>query len=107
MECGKANDTPPLQYGKLSDIYGRRALLIVSYSLFAIGWFVSPASPLTLQREIGIRTNLGLTSFIVGIGHTMWEVVLGRVISGSGGSAMSVVTALLITGEYFPPVGYA
>ncbi|KAM0273873.1 hypothetical protein ACHAQH_008168 [Verticillium albo-atrum] len=60
-------------YGKLSDIYGRRALLIVAYSLFALG------------------------CFIVGIGGSMWEVVLGRVISGSGGSAMNVVAALLIT----------
>ncbi|KAM0321785.1 hypothetical protein ACHAQA_009881 [Verticillium albo-atrum] len=60
-------------YGKLSDIYGRRALLVVAYSLFALG------------------------CFIVGIGGTMSEVVLGRVISGSGGSAMNVVAALLIT----------
>ncbi|KAG7136145.1 Vacuolar membrane amino acid uptake transporter fnx2 like protein [Verticillium longisporum] len=60
-------------YGKLSDIYGRRALLVVAYSLFALG------------------------CFIVGIGGSMWEVVLGRVISGSGGSAMNVVAALVIT----------
>ncbi|KAH6706681.1 hypothetical protein VD0002_g8904 [Verticillium dahliae] len=60
-------------YGKLSDIYGRRALLAVAYSLFALG------------------------CFIVGIGGSMWEVVLGRVISGSGGSAMNVVAALVIT----------
>lgn len=26
------------QYGKLSDIYGRRALLMVAYLLFSIGW---------------------------------------------------------------------
>ncbi len=28
------------QYAKLSDIYGRKALLLWSYALFAIGWYV-------------------------------------------------------------------
>jgi MFS family permease len=28
------------QYGKLSDIYGRKRLLLVSYIFFAIGWLV-------------------------------------------------------------------
>lgn len=27
-----------MKYGKLSDIYGRRRLLIISYILFAVGW---------------------------------------------------------------------
>jgi MFS family permease len=26
------------QYGKLSDIYGRKAVIIVAYMLFAVGW---------------------------------------------------------------------
>ncbi|KAH6685877.1 major facilitator superfamily transporter [Plectosphaerella plurivora] len=60
-------------YAKLSDIYGRRALLVTSYSFFAVG------------------------CFIVGIGGSMWEVVLGRVVSGSAGSAMGIVSILLIT----------
>ncbi|OHF00413.1 major facilitator superfamily transporter [Colletotrichum orchidophilum] len=60
-------------YGKLSDIYGRRALLMVAYTLFSIG------------------------CALVGVGHTMWQVVLGRVISGSGGSALNVLGLLLVT----------
>ncbi|GKT93582.1 major facilitator superfamily transporter [Colletotrichum tofieldiae] len=61
-------------YGKLSDIYGRRALLMVAYTLFSIG------------------------CALVGVGRTMWQVVVGRVISGSGGSALNVLGLLLITG---------
>ncbi|OBR02258.1 Major facilitator superfamily transporter [Colletotrichum higginsianum IMI 349063] len=61
------------QYGKLSDIYGRRALLMVAYLLFSIG------------------------CALVGVGRTMWQVVVGRVISGSGGSALNVLGLLLIT----------
>ncbi|KAF6830412.1 major facilitator superfamily transporter [Colletotrichum plurivorum] len=60
-------------YGKLSDIYGRRALLMVAYTLFAIG------------------------CAMVGIGQSMWQVVLGRVVSGSGGSSLNVLGLLLIT----------
>ncbi|TDZ24827.1 Vacuolar membrane amino acid uptake transporter fnx2 [Colletotrichum orbiculare MAFF 240422] len=60
-------------YGKLSDVYGRRSLLMVAYMLFAIG------------------------CALVGVGQTMWQVVVGRVISGSGGSALNVLGLLLIT----------
>ncbi|KAK1978154.1 major facilitator superfamily transporter [Colletotrichum cereale] len=60
-------------YGKLSDVYGRRALLMVAYALFAIG------------------------CALVGVGRTMWQVVVGRVISGSGGSALNILGLLLIT----------
>lgn len=33
----------------------------------------------------------------------MWHVILGRVVCGLGGSAMTVATALLITGISLPP----
>ncbi|KAI0125632.1 major facilitator superfamily domain-containing protein [Xylariales sp. AK1849] len=60
-------------YGKLSDIFGRKALLLSCYGLFAIG------------------------CALVGVGQTMWQVILGRVISGSGGAGMTVLAALIIT----------
>ncbi|KAI0123937.1 major facilitator superfamily transporter [Xylariales sp. AK1849] len=60
-------------YAKLSDIYGRKWLLIFCYTLFAIG----------------------LT--IIGIAQTMWQVILGRAISGSGGSGMTTIGLVLVT----------
>ncbi|KAH7029823.1 major facilitator superfamily domain-containing protein [Microdochium trichocladiopsis] len=60
-------------YGKLSDIYGRRLLLVIAYALFAVG------------------------CAIVGAGRSMGEVIVGRVVSGCGGSALNVLGILLIT----------
>ncbi|OQD80132.1 hypothetical protein PENANT_c039G10676 [Penicillium antarcticum] len=60
-------------YGKLSDIYGRRPLLLISYFLFAVGCILS------------------------GVGSQMWMVVLGRAISGSGGAGIMTISSIVIT----------
>ncbi|KAK1753398.1 major facilitator superfamily domain-containing protein [Echria macrotheca] len=60
-------------YGKLSDIYGRRLIVIVAYLFVVLG------------------------CVIVGIGQTMWQVILGRVISGAGTSGMTALVSVLIT----------
>ncbi|KAI1799453.1 MFS general substrate transporter [Daldinia bambusicola] len=57
-------------YGKLSDIYGRKSVLLTSYALFAVG---------------------------SGVGQSMWQVIVGRVISGSGGSGIMTLAAIIIT----------
>ncbi|OTA93847.1 hypothetical protein M434DRAFT_21204 [Hypoxylon sp. CO27-5] len=57
-------------YGKLSDIYGRKSVLLVSYALFAIG---------------------------SGAGQSMWQIIIGRVISGSGGAGLMSLAAVIIT----------
>ncbi|KAI1272989.1 major facilitator superfamily transporter [Xylaria sp. FL0933] len=57
-------------YAKLSDVYGRRVLLVFCYGLFGIG---------------------------CGISQSMWHAVLGRVLSGSGGSGMANLALVLIT----------
>ncbi|KAJ4343929.1 hypothetical protein N0V95_006531 [Ascochyta clinopodiicola] len=64
--------TLPL-YGKLSDIYGRKSLLLLAYALFALG------------------------CFLVGIGTSMPELIIGRVISGFGASGMTALVSILIT----------
>ncbi|KAF1849201.1 MFS general substrate transporter [Cucurbitaria berberidis CBS 394.84] len=64
--------TQPL-YGKLSDIYGRKSMLLLAYALFAFG--------------------CGL----VGIGGSMSTLILGRVISGAGSSGMTALVSVLIT----------
>ncbi|KAI6093636.1 MFS general substrate transporter [Hypoxylon rubiginosum] len=60
-------------YGKLSDIFGRKPVLLASYGLFAIG------------------------SALIGVGQSMWQVIVGRVISGSGGAGMMALAAVIIT----------
>ncbi|KAH7130146.1 major facilitator superfamily domain-containing protein [Dendryphion nanum] len=60
-------------YGKLSDIYGRKMLLLVAYVLFALGLV------------------------LVGVGTSMTHLIIGRVISGAGASGMSTLVSILIT----------
>jgi MFS family permease len=60
-------------YGKMSDIYGRKSLLLVVYVVFATG------------------------SVIVGVAQSMSNVILGRVISGLGASGMTAFVSILIT----------
>ncbi|KAI1421897.1 major facilitator superfamily transporter [Xylaria sp. FL1777] len=60
-------------YAKLSDVYGRRVMLVFCYGLFGIG------------------------CAIIGISQSMWHAVLGRVLSGSGGSGMANLALVLIT----------
>ncbi|KAK3949854.1 major facilitator superfamily domain-containing protein [Pseudoneurospora amorphoporcata] len=60
-------------YGKLSDIYGRKRMVIIAYTMFMVG------------------------CAIVGVGQSMWQVVLGRIVSGAGASGMSALVSVLIT----------
>ncbi|KAJ5358363.1 uncharacterized protein N7496_010776 [Penicillium cataractarum] len=60
-------------YGKLSDIFGRKPLLLVSYFLFGIGCIIS------------------------GVGSQMWVVILGRAISGMGGGGCMTISSVIIT----------
>jgi MFS family permease len=64
--------TLPL-YGKLSDIYGRKDLLIIAYLIFAIGLV------------------------LVGVGRSMGMLIVGRVVSGAGASGMTALVSILIT----------
>ncbi|KAK0750096.1 major facilitator superfamily domain-containing protein [Schizothecium vesticola] len=60
-------------YAKLSDIYGRKPLVLIAYSILVLG------------------------CIIVGVGQTMWQVVLGRILTGTGTSGMTVLVSILIT----------
>ncbi|KAI5927578.1 major facilitator superfamily domain-containing protein [Camillea tinctor] len=59
-------------YGKLSDIYGRRPLLMFCYALFALG------------------------CALIGVAKTMSQVIFGRILSGSGGAGMSAMAAVIV-----------
>ncbi|KAJ5186075.1 Major facilitator superfamily domain general substrate transporter [Penicillium cf. griseofulvum] len=60
-------------YGKLSDIYGRKPMLLFSYLLFAMGCVTS------------------------GIGSQMRVVIFGRAISGMGGAGIMTISSIIIT----------
>ncbi|KFY08941.1 hypothetical protein V492_05752 [Pseudogymnoascus sp. VKM F-4246] len=60
-------------YIKLSDIYGRRTMILIAYSIFGIG------------------------CAICALGQSLPTVVAGRVISGVGGAGMDSLVNILIT----------
>ncbi|KAL4790555.1 major facilitator superfamily domain-containing protein [Aspergillus venezuelensis] len=60
-------------YGKLSDIFGRKPLLLWSYFFLALGCVVC-----------GLATN-------------MWIVILGRALSGVGGAGVMTMSSIIIT----------
>ncbi|KAH8660573.1 major facilitator superfamily domain-containing protein [Xylariales sp. PMI_506] len=64
-------------YGKLSDIYGRRKCLIFSWTIFGLG------------------------CFLVAIGQTYWQVLVGRALSGIG-SAGKIALASIVVADLIP-----
>ncbi|EDO01861.1 hypothetical protein SS1G_04336 [Sclerotinia sclerotiorum 1980 UF-70] len=58
--------------GKISDIYGRKPVLLISYGFFVIG------------------------CVLTGLSQAMWQTVMGRVVAGMGGAGMSVMVSVLI-----------
>ena len=65
-------------YGKLSDLYGRRPLLMIGISLFLIG------------------------SVLCGLSQTMWQLILFRGLQGLGAGALFPI-ALAVIGDLFTP----
>ncbi|KAI1173450.1 major facilitator superfamily transporter [Nemania sp. FL0916] len=60
-------------YAKFSDVYGRRVMLVICYVLFGIG------------------------CAMIGLAQSFWQVILGRILSGSGGSGMGSLGMILAT----------
>ncbi len=65
-------------YGKLSDLYGRRPLLLIGIGLFLVG------------------------SVLSGLSQTMWQLILFRGIQGLGAGALFPI-ALAVIGDLFTP----
>ncbi|KAJ5741169.1 Major facilitator superfamily domain general substrate transporter [Penicillium malachiteum] len=82
-------------YGKSSDIYGRKPLLILSYVLFAIGciiWYVNPNTEFSVDI-CAVFDICGAS----GIASNMSTVILGRAIGGLGGAGTMVISSVIIT----------
>jgi multidrug resistance protein len=65
-------------YGKLSDLYGRRPLLMIGITLFLIG------------------------SALSGLSQTMWQLILFRGVQGVGAGALFPIS-LAVIGDLFTP----
>ena len=65
-------------YGKLSDLYGRRPLLLIGITVFLIG------------------------SVLSGLSQTMWQLILFRGLQGLGAGALFPI-ALAVIGDLFTP----
>jgi EmrB/QacA subfamily drug resistance transporter len=65
-------------YGKLSDLYGRRPLLLIGISLFLVG------------------------SVLSGLSQEMWQLILFRGVQGLGAGALFPI-ALAVIGDLFTP----
>ncbi|KAH8816386.1 major facilitator superfamily domain-containing protein [Xylogone sp. PMI_703] len=59
--------------GKLSDIYGRKGIIIISYTLFTAG------------------------ALVTGTAQSMWQIIAGRILGGFGAAGMTVLVSILIT----------
>ncbi|CAG9984588.1 unnamed protein product [Clonostachys byssicola] len=60
-------------YGKLSDIFGRKAVLLCAYSLSASGCIICGSSP------------------------SIWMIIVGRAVSGLGGAGLMIISSIIIT----------
>ncbi|KAB5511538.1 major facilitator superfamily domain-containing protein [Coniochaeta sp. 2T2.1] len=60
-------------YGKLSSIFGRKPMIMLSYVLYATG------------------------SAVCGLGQSIWQVIAGRAIAGAGGAGMVCLVSIIIT----------
>ncbi|KAL6892073.1 major facilitator superfamily domain-containing protein [Trichoderma evansii] len=65
-------------YGKISDMYGHKTPLAISYCLFSIGTFLS------------------------GTASHVWQMIAGRIITGLGGAGMVALVSVVITNRVLP-----
>lgn len=68
--------TQPL-FGKLSDIYGRKPMLIIAYMSYIVG------------------------GILAGAGFAFWGVLLGRSLCGVGNAGITVLISTLIVGKFY------
>ncbi|KAL5628311.1 hypothetical protein BROUX41_003059 [Berkeleyomyces rouxiae] len=70
---GLAGAATQVTFGKLSDIYGRKRVILICYAVFSLG------------------------CLIIGHAKSMSAIILGRVICGSVGAGMGLLVSILLT----------
>lgn len=79
------------QYGKVSDIYGRRKCLVFCWTVFGLGCLL-----VYLRKIFDLRMSLTIAR---GVGQTYWQIILGRAISGIGSAGKIALTSIVVAGE--------
>lgn len=91
------------KYGKLSDIFGRKALLLIAYSFYCVGGLLGSVrhpAPMPYDSRFMARINIMIRSLTRdrGLGFSFWSVLIGRAIAGIGNAGITVLISTLIVG---------
>nr|BBH93878.1 putative triacylglyceride transporter [Thermogemmatispora argillosa] len=87
--------------GQLADRYGRRRLLLLCLTLFAVASLICGLAPwLGAQNDLGFLQGLGIDTRSPGL---VW-LVGARVLQAAGGGAV-VPIAMAVAGDYYGPRG--
>lgn len=70
-------------------------ILSLSYTIFAA------ACILWYGALIIVTIHLSLIVSFSGVGRELWQIILGRAITGLGGAGMVTMAAVIITGQFF------
>ncbi|KAL6415686.1 putative major facilitator superfamily transporter [Ilyonectria robusta] len=76
------------QYGKVSDIYGRRKCLVFCWTVFGLGCLLVYVPKLLVLTMTLTKDR--------GVGQTYWQIILGRAISGIGSAGKIALTSIVV-----------
>lgn len=79
------------QYGKVSDIYGRRKCLVFCWTVFGLGCLLVYVPKLLVLTMTLTKDR--------GVGQTYWQIILGRAISGIGSAGKIALTSIVVAGK--------
>lgn len=107
-------------FGQLSDIFGRKPVIMLSYAVFGLGWSVPLMWRAYLRTVVTNKMGFillqlhlvsnscksttllrGLSHLFSGVAHSMPVAIVGRVISGAVSAGTSVLVSLFVT-DIFP-----
>jgi MFS family permease len=80
----------------MCDIYGYKSLLLIAYFVFAVGCAITYVKnyPHPIKKPL-------LNHLHRGTAGSIWTAIAGRFLSGAGGSGMTDMVSVIITGANF------